>query len=123
DPEKRVVPLDLFPTRLVENLVVSKTFTADQPAEFAGGAIQIRTKGMPDRRIMEVSASTGYEPGTTFGKTLTYAGGKWDWLGFDDGTRALPEDLPAGKWDERSPQDRKSTRLNSSHVKISYAVF
>src|SRR5436309_9886635 len=30
-------------------------------------------------------------------------------------------DAPAG-WPER-PRDRKSTRLNSSHVKISYAVF
>src|SRR5690606_41349974 len=26
-------------------------------------------------------------------------------------------------WDPTSPADRKSTRLNSSHVKISYAVF
>src|SRR5207302_6652773 len=26
-------------------------------------------------------------------------------------------------WFSRSPEDRKSTRLNSSHVKISYAVF
>src|SRR5690606_41198919 len=26
-------------------------------------------------------------------------------------------------WDRLQPQDRKSTRLNSSHVKISYAVF
>src|SRR5690606_40665024 len=26
-------------------------------------------------------------------------------------------------WDTRDNQDRKSTRLNSSHVKISYAVF
>src|SRR3989442_15071425 len=26
-------------------------------------------------------------------------------------------------WDSSSSQDRKSTRLNSSHVRISYAVF
>src|SRR5699024_6600107 len=28
-----------------------------------------------------------------------------------------------GQWDEESATDRKSTRLNSSHVSISYAVF
>src|SRR5690606_41337690 len=29
----------------------------------------------------------------------------------------------AGRWRARDLRDRKSTRLNSSHVKISYAVF
>src|SRR5690606_40268373 len=43
------------------------------------------------------------------------------------GPAALPRELranaePARGWaDGRSPGDRKSTRLNSSHVKISYA--
>src|SRR5436305_12904426 len=32
--------------------------------------------------------------------------------------RAIPEELPVDP-----PTDRKSTRLNSSHVRISYAVF
>src|SRR5690606_39738842 len=34
------------------------------------------------------------------------------------GSDALPDVLPDPRW-----LDRKSTRLNSSHVKISYAVF
>src|SRR5690606_18369240 len=47
-------------------------------------------------------------------------------------THALKETCPTSRWDADSenrptPQahtrDRKSTRLNSSHVKISYAVF
>src|SRR3989442_8816804 len=29
----------------------------------------------------------------------------------------------AGAFDAATPEDRKSTRLNSSHVRISYAVF
>src|SRR5690625_6895060 len=32
-------------------------------------------------------------------------------------------ELPEGKTAFRDPKDRKSTRLNSSHVAISYAVF
>src|SRR5690606_40027943 len=38
----------------------------------------------------------------------------------------LPAQLPVSRRRHRTPrahQDRKSTRLNSSHVKISYAVF
>src|SRR3712207_8647603 len=31
--------------------------------------------------------------------------------------------LPEGNWITRAPSDRKSTRLNSSHANISYAVF
>src|SRR5690606_41586281 len=35
----------------------------------------------------------------------------------------LPVPNPPGLLEERLELDRKSTRLNSSHVKISYAVF
>jgi hypothetical protein len=102
NPEKRVVPLDMFPTRLLENLVVSKTFTADQPAEFAGGSLQLRTKDYPDKRLIEFSAGTGYEPGTTFKEFLTYKGGSHDWLGIDDGSRALPGTIPSELFDHRT---------------------
>lgn len=100
--EKRVIPLDLFPTRLIENLVISKTFTAEQPAEFAGGALQLRTKDYPDKRLIEVSASGTYEPGSTFGIMQAYEGGKWDWLGMDDGTRELPSNVPKEFFDHRT---------------------
>src|SRR5450830_496779 len=35
----------------------------------------------------------------------------------------LLNDVRSGQYRERLAQDRKSTRLNSSHVSISYAVF
>lgn len=92
--EKRVIPLDIFPTRLIENLVISKSFTAGQPAEFAGGALQLRTKDYPDKRILEVSASGTFDPGTTVGDKYTYEGGDLDFLGMDDGARALLASLP-----------------------------
>jgi outer membrane receptor protein involved in Fe transport len=103
NPEKRVIPLDMFPTRLLENLVVSKTFTADQPAEFAGGSLQLRTKDYPDKRLIEFSAGAGYEPGVTFDNFMTYKGGALDWLGLDDGTRAVPGNVPRERFDHRSP--------------------
>src|SRR5690625_5923943 len=42
-----------------------------------------------------------------------------------DGACALPRAVPVlrGRWQTFLPADRKSTRLNSSHVAISYAVF
>ncbi|MCD6023700.1 MAG: TonB-dependent receptor [Fibrobacteria bacterium] len=102
NPEKRVVPLDVFPTRLLENLNVSKTFTADQPAEFAGGSLHLRTKDYPDKRLIEFSTGVGYEPGATGDDYLTYNGGRLDWLGMDDGTRKLPGIFPDQRFDNRS---------------------
>ena len=43
EENKRVVPLDLFPSNLIENVVVQKTYTADRSGEFGGGDVQIHT--------------------------------------------------------------------------------
>lgn len=90
EPERRVVPLDMFPADLLESLVIQKTFSPDMPAEFGGGSVQIRTKSFPDQFTAKLSFSAGFVLGTTFYKGLMYDGGKTDWLGIDDGTRELP---------------------------------
>ena len=38
DPDKRSVPMDLFPTSLLDNIVTTKSFTPDKPGDFTGGA-------------------------------------------------------------------------------------
>src|SRR3712207_8228554 len=44
-------------------------------------------------------------------------------IGHNSGSISKPS-KPTGCWGEgRAPPDRKSTRLNSSHANISYAVF
>ena len=44
DPDKRSVPMDLFPTALLDNIVTTKSFTPDKPGDFTGGAVNIGTK-------------------------------------------------------------------------------
>lgn len=90
EPERRVVPLDLFPTGILSSVVVRKTYSPDLPGEFGGGVVELRTRSLPEESFLDVSASTGYRPGTTFEDGLTYHGGDLDFLGIDDGTRALP---------------------------------
>src|SRR3989442_8460405 len=53
--------------------------------------------------------------------TVHEAGGGARLDGTDDGLWSAGRDRGAG--DQRPHGDRKSTRLNSSHVRISYAVF
>lgn len=93
DPTRRVVPLDLFPTEILNGIVVQKTYTADMPGEFGGGTIQLRTRGVPESFLLRASATVGFADGTTGEEALSYRGGGRDWSGFDDGTRAAPEGL------------------------------
>ena len=90
EPIRRVVPLDLFPASIIDSVLVQKTFSAQYPAEFAGGAIQMRTKTVPDEPFFELSSSMGYSGSTSFNNGYTYPGGSKDWLGVDDGTRDMP---------------------------------
>jgi outer membrane receptor protein involved in Fe transport len=93
-PEKRVLPLDLFPASLLENVSVVKTYTPDLPAEFAGGVVQMQTVDFPARKMLNVAAKGGFNTATTFNPFLTYPGGSLDFFGFDDGTRSLPSSIP-----------------------------
>jgi outer membrane receptor protein involved in Fe transport len=91
DPERRVVPLDLFPTSILESVVVQKTYSADMPAGFGGGVIRMRSRSFPEEFTAGIDVSLGYDTQTTFANGLGYDGGSWDWLGVDDGTRELPQ--------------------------------
>lgn len=92
DPDRNSLQMDIFPTNLIDNMIVSKNFTADMPADFTGGLMNVETKDFPEEKIISVSASMSYNPAMHLNADfLTYAGGKTDFLGFDDGTRALPD--------------------------------
>ncbi len=92
DPDRNTVQMDIFPSSLISNMTVKKNFTADLPADFTGGLLNIETKDFPDERILSLSLGVSYTPSMHFNPDyLTYEGGATDFLGFDDGTRALPE--------------------------------
>jgi len=101
EPDKRVVPFDIFPSGLLDDVVITKTFMPNLPGDFAGGAIQLSTKEFPERMVGRFSTSYGCNSQTTFRDFQTYAGGSVDFLGFDDGTRAMPGDV------ERASRARK----------------
>lgn len=93
DATRRVVPLDLFPTNILESVLVQKTYSADRPAEFAGGTVELRTRGIPDAFFFNLNLQTGVNDNTTFQDGLTYKGGGVDFTSYDDGARAMPDSL------------------------------
>ena len=48
DPDRNSVQLDIFPTNLVDNIIVYKSFTPDLPGDFTGGMVNIETKDFPE---------------------------------------------------------------------------
>src|SRR5690625_753035 len=57
------------------------------------------------------------------GRVFNVVGEPIDGIEAPKGDRKYPIHRPAPDFDELATSDRKSTRLNSSHVAISYAVF
>ncbi len=91
DPDRNSLQMDIFPTNLIENMMVSKNFTAEMSADFTGGLMNVETKDFPEEKMLNLSVSTSFNPDMHFNPDyLTYDGGKLDFLGFDDGTRELP---------------------------------
>ncbi|MEM9696711.1 MAG: TonB-dependent receptor, partial [Myxococcota bacterium] len=93
EPEQQTVPLDLFPTNVLDSLTVVKTFTPDQIGNFAGGSIRIGTRRLPTEFSLSLSASLGINSQTTFQDFYSYQGGNLDWLGVDDGSRSRPSEF------------------------------
>jgi len=63
DPNRQSVQLDLFPSDVVSNLVVAKTFLPQSPSNSSGGSIDIVTKEYPDDLTLKLSLGSGFEEG------------------------------------------------------------
>lgn len=113
DPDRNTMQMDIFPTTLIDNIIVHKSFSADLPADFTGGVVDITVKDFPDERKGNISFSTSYNPDYHFRNDfLTYKGGKTDFLGFDDGSRSIPatENIPFFASVIGDPQGDNATR-------------
>ncbi len=110
DPTRTVIPLDLFPSSIIESLSVQKSYSADMPAHFAGGNVDVRLKTIPSDFVFTMQGKLGGNS-NNFDDGLTYNGGDDDWYGMDDGTRAAPQALQ-NLWENYSPLDDLSQQEN-----------
>ena len=91
DPEKNTVQMDIFPSNIIENIIVHKTFTPDLPGESTGGHVDVITKDFPEKFTFQFSTSFAYNPQASLNdQFMSYEGGNLDWTGMDDGTRDIP---------------------------------
>lgn len=94
EPDKRSFSFDLLPSNLLENTVIMKSFTPDAPGDFSGGLVKVNTVDFPSKTVFNLGYGSGADNQTTFKDYYTYSGGSTDYLGIDDGTRALPGSFP-----------------------------
>ena len=87
DPLTNNIKLDIFPTSLVDNIVISKTQAPDLPGDWAGAYISVETKDYPDKLMVNVESQFGYNVQSTFKDFVTSDRSGTDWLGFDNGFR------------------------------------
>lgn len=94
-PDKKVVAMDLFPASLLENIRTEKSYTPDQPGEFAGGIVKVNTLDFPRAATFKVTYGTGFNTISTGKPFKSYPGGRFDFWGYDDSARMLPSLIPS----------------------------
>ncbi len=92
EPDRKTFSFDLIPASVIDNIIINKAFVPEYPGEWAGGLIQVNTKDIPSKNFFNIQLGTGFNTQTIGKPFYTDKAGKLDWLGIDDGSRALPAD-------------------------------
>lgn len=90
EPLQRAVPLDLFDSSIISNVLVQKTYSPNYGAEFSGGVIDIRSAALPDENFFKLKFGNGFNDVSTNQNGFTYTGSGRDFWGEDNGSRAFP---------------------------------
>jgi Carboxypeptidase regulatory-like domain/TonB-dependent Receptor Plug Domain len=109
EPERRVVPLDLFPASLIDNIKVLKSYSPDLPGEFSGGLVQMNTVEFPTQKVLQVSVNYGFNSQTTFNRFSQFKGTTGDFFGFGGGSRELPPSSSNSAGPSRWTMSRRSS--------------
>ena len=72
EADSRAFSFDLIPSSQIDNLVIVKSPSAEYPADFTGGFIQINTKDIPSQNSFSVSVGGNWNDATDF-KDFRYA--------------------------------------------------
>ena len=97
DPSRRDLPLDIFPASIMQSLSLQKSATADVPGTATAGHIDMRSRPTPDDGFFKISASVGYGKANSEQGYMSRKHGGYDWTGYDDGFRDMPDIARASK--------------------------
>jgi len=104
NPKLKLIDLGIFPTNIVENLGIYKTYSPDIYGDFAGASVNIDTKDRPGKGFLEVSFKSGVNTNAVSNDFYLLNGGQYDQWGLDDGARRVPIFLDIPGYDYVSTQ-------------------
>jgi hypothetical protein len=114
EPERKVVPLDLFPAGLLDGITTSKTFTPDLSGDFSGAEVNIKTRAFPADRQITFSIGTSLNSRVTGKDIWRPRNAGLEWLALGSSDRQLPAPLKtAGDFDPAPAQPQVNTMVNS----------
>lgn len=105
EADRKSFSFDLFPSKLLENIIITKSFSPDLPGNFSGGLVQLNTKDHADAFIFGFETVGSYLTGTTSkGNYYSYNAGQEKLLffnsGLDNGGRSIPANFPDTKFSD-----------------------
>lgn len=103
EADRKAFSFDLFPSKLLENIIIAKSFSPELLGNFSGGLVQLNTKDYVDGFVFNFETTGSYLSGTTSkGNFYDYNAGQEKILffnsGFDNGERNIPSDFPSTKF-------------------------
>jgi outer membrane receptor protein involved in Fe transport len=121
EADKRAFSFDAIPSGMIENILIYKSPAPELPADFAGAAIEVKTKNVADQNAFSITYGNKFIQNSTFNNNvLTHEGSKTDWLGYDNGSRAIPDGVPGAKdfaslyaWPNATEYLQKIDKINS----------
>ncbi|KAA9331238.1 TonB-dependent receptor [Adhaeribacter soli] len=102
--DAKAFSFDILPTSVIDRIMIYKGGSPELPGDFGGGVIKVYTKNFADENTTTLNLSGGYRSGTTFKDFSSYQGSNTDFLGFDNGYRALPNSFPTKLTSRTSPE-------------------
>lgn len=83
---------DAVPSNMIDNLLIYKTGSAENPAEATGGLIKISTRNIPDQDFTQTEYNISYNDVTTLKDAYFHPIKAFDFLG----AGSIPRGIPAG---------------------------
>jgi hypothetical protein len=95
ESDQRAFSFDIIPSSMIDNILIFKTTSPENPGDFTGGFINIITKNIPDKNSFNISYSVSYNSESTGKELNSFNAGKRDFLEFANSKSGIPSDFPS----------------------------
>jgi len=125
DPDKRNLPLNLFPAKIIEKIDVYKSYHPKLPGNFAGGSVDVVTKSYPDEFTIKFSVGNSTNSKLNIDNIYLSNNGHVNLLGdYSDFALDLSENkFGSGYIFEKTPDFFQNYHQTASNIDLENMIF